>query len=165
MEIKTGTAGRQLIQSYEKLRLKAYRDLGGVWTNGWGHTGPDVHEGDVWTVEHANAVFEADLLVFEKGVNDLVKVPLSQNQFDALVCFAYNVGLDQDADTKAEGLGDSTLLKKLNAGDYEGAAEEFKKWNKVDGIPARGLTIRRAAETALFRAGTGGEHEAENEIA
>ncbi len=161
--MKTGLRGRQLIQGYEKLRLKAYQDSGGVWTIGWGHTGPEVHDGLVWTVERCNSQFEADLLKFENGVYRLVEVQLTQNQFDALVCFSFNLGLDEDADTKAEGLGDSTLLKKLNAGDYEGAAEEFKKWHKVNGMPLRGLMIRRAAEVALFR--MGGDDETKNENA
>jgi len=87
---------------------------------------------------------------FEPGVLRLVKVPLTQGQFDALVCFAYNVGLDDDADTLAEGLGDSTLLRKVNAGDFSGAAAEFAKWNKNDGKVMLGLRRRRAAERALF---------------
>jgi lysozyme len=139
---------------FEQCRLNAYPDPGSSdgrpWTIGWGHTGPEVYRGLVWTQDQADAAFVADLARFERGVMDLVKVPLTQGQFDALVCFAYNVGLDIDADTQAEGLGDSTLLRKVNAGDFAGAAAEFGKWNKNDGQVMRGLTRRRAAERALF---------------
>ena len=74
----------------------------------------------------------------------------TQGQFDALVSFAYNVGLDIDDDTAAEGLGDSTLLRKHKAGDYAGAKAEFLKWVKNDGVVMKGLTRRRAAEAALY---------------
>ena len=77
--------------------------------------------------------------------------PCTQYQFDALVSFAYNVGLDIDADNIAEGLGDSTLLRKHLAGDYEGAAAQFAAWNKNDGKVLRGLVRRRAAEAAMYR--------------
>jgi lysozyme len=90
------------------------------------------------------------LVPFEQAVNSLVKVKLTQNQFDALISFVYNVGADIDADNIAEGLGDSTLLKKLNAGDYKGAADQFLKWDKANGKVMKGLTIRRQAERALF---------------
>ena len=84
------------------------------------------------------------------GVNSLIKVPATQGQFDALVSFAYNVGLDIDEDTLAEGLGDSTLLRKFNAKDYAGCAAEFPKWNKAGGVVLNGLTKRRAGERAMF---------------
>jgi lysozyme len=79
---------------------------------------------------------------FEAGVKRLVKVPLAQGQFDALVSFSFNVGLGA--------LGSSTLLRKLNAGDYRGAAAEFPRWNKAGGKVYEGLTRRRAAERSLF---------------
>lgn len=144
---------------FESCKLKSYPDPGSKngepWTIGWGHTGPEVKPGLVWTQEQADAAFLVDVTRFERDVLSLVKVPLTQGQFDALVLFAYNVGSDIDADTIAEGLGDSTLLRKLNAGDYEGAALEFRRWNKNDGKVMRGLTRRRAAEECLFR-GMGG---------
>jgi lysozyme len=142
-----------LIKPFETCRLTAYmptpRDRP---TIGWGTTGPDVRMGMTWTQGHADARFERDLADFAAGVtHELQGKPTTQGQFDALVSFAYNVGLDDDADNIAEGLGDSTLLKKHLAGDYVGAALEFAKWNKQDHVELRGLTRRRAAEAALYR--------------
>lgn len=147
--------GFDFIKGWEALRLKAYLDGGGVWSIGWGHT-KGVREGLVITREDAEDFLIEDVWYFETGVRDLVKVPLTQEQFDALVSFSFNVGLDQDEDDKAEGLGDSTLLKKLNKGDYEGAADELPKWNKDNGKVVRGLTRRRAAERTLFLEGSYG---------
>ena len=145
-----GTSGKALIQSFEQCRLHAYLDGGGVLTIGWGHTGTDVYDGQTISQEEADALFVADVAEAEDGVNRLVTVPLTQNQFDALVSFAFNVGTDIDEDTKAEGLGDSTLLRKLNSSDYIGAADEFMKWNKDNGVVVKGLTRRRRAERDLF---------------
>ena len=147
----TSGRGRALIKSFESCRLYAYEDSGGVLTVGWGHTGPDVYPGLQWTQAHADDMFDDDLRKFEEGVNELLRVSVTQDQFDALVSFAYNVGLDQDADTKAEGLGDSTLLRLVNSGDVEGAALEFHKWNHDNGVVVAGLTRRRKAEENLFR--------------
>lgn len=149
--MKTGAKGQALIKSFEDCRLRAYPDPktgGAPWTIGWGHTGPEVKPGLVWTQAQADAAFLSDLAAFERDVTSLVKVPLTQNQFDALVSFAYNVGSDIDADDIAEGLGDSTLLRKLNAGDYAGAADEFLKWRKPINLP--GILRRRKAERVLF---------------
>ncbi|MEP3071507.1 lysozyme [Maricaulis sp.] len=142
--------GRRLIQHHEALRLEAYLCPAGVWTIGWGHTGSDVHEGLVITRDRAEELFTRDVSAFEAGVNRLVHVPVSQAQFDALVSFAFNVGLDEDVDDIPEGLGDSTLLRLLNAGDYEGAAQEFPKWRRGGGRVLPGLVRRRAEEQALF---------------
>ena len=142
--------GLELIKHFESCQLTAYRDSGGVWTIGWGHTGQEVASGLTWTQEHADNVLITDVRDFEAGVTRLLKVRVTQNQFDALVSFAFNVGLDIDIDTKAEGLGDSTLLKKLNTGDTAGAAVEFEKWNKDNGQIVAGLTRRRRAERELF---------------
>lgn len=151
--VRVADAGLNLIRSFENLELVAYPDPGtggDPWTIGWGHTGPEVHAGLIWTQEQANEALASDLGRFERDVSQLVKVAINQNQFDALVSFAYNVGSDIDADTIAEGLGDSTLLKKLNAGDYDGAADEFPKWNEGGGKVLKGLVRRRAAERDLF---------------
>ena len=151
--MKTSERGRAFIKGFENCRLEAYPDPGTgnePWTIGWGHTGPEVKPGLVWTQEKADQVFDDDLSQFERDVMSLVTVPLSQSQFDALVSFAFNVGPDIDADDIAEGLGDSTLLKKLNAGDYQGAADEFPKWNKSGGKVMPGLVRRRAGERSMF---------------
>lgn len=152
--LRTSQAGVELIQSFEKCKLIAYVDDVGVLTIGWGHTGPEVKRGLRWTQQQADQTLEADLLQRERDVASLVKVPVQQREFDALVSFAFNVGTDIDADAIAEGLGDSTLLKLLNAGDKIGAANEFLKWNKgtVGGkrVELRGLTRRRNAERAMF---------------
>jgi lysozyme len=152
-----GPAGLALIKEFEGCEkrlsdgsLKAYQDGGGVWTIGFGHTGPDVIPGLIWTQAQADAALMEDIKEAEEGVNRLVKVPLTQNEFDALVSFAFNVGLDIDADTQAEGLGDSTLLRKLNEHDYNGASAEFQKWCKDNGKIVPGLKRRRLAEAILF---------------
>ncbi|MGR2662499.1 lysozyme [Chromobacterium haemolyticum] len=140
--MKTSAKGITLIQKSEGLRLKAYQDSVGVWTIGYGHTGPDVTPGLVITQAQADALLARDLEQFEAGVARLVKVPLNQNQFDTLVCFSFNLGLGA--------LQGSTLLRLLNAGDYAGAAAQFPRWNKAGGKVLPGLTRRRVAEQALF---------------
>lgn len=152
--MRTSAEGIALLHHYESCRLAAYPDPGSLdghpWTIGWGHTGKEVKRGLVWTQAQADAAFVQDLAATEAGVQRLVKVSLSQSQFDALVSFAYNVGLDENQNGKAEGLGESTLLRKLNTKDYAGAAEQFLRWNKNDGVVMYGLTRRRTAERALF---------------
>jgi len=139
--------GLNLIEHYEGLRLFAYQDSIGLWTIGYGTTvypnGKRVAKGDACTVEQANDYIKHDVAKFEKGVNDLVHVPLNQNQFDALVSFAYNLGLGN--------LGSSTLLKLVNKSQFETAANEFQKWNKAGGKIVAGLTVRRQAESNLFK--------------
>jgi lysozyme len=141
--MKTSLNGRALIRNAEGDRLTAYYCPAGVLTIGVGHTGPDVKPGMRITQAESDALLSADLAKFEKAVARNVKVPLTQNQFDALVSFTYNLG---------EGnLKSSTLLKRVNAGDMGGAAAEFIKWNKAAGKVLGGLTTRRACEAALFR--------------
>lgn len=152
--MKLSPTGKALIQYFETCSLKAYPDPGTggePWTIGWGHTGREVRPGLVWTQEQCDAQFDIDVAHFERDVESLVKVGIDQGHFDALVSFAYNVGSDIDADDIAEGLGDSTLLRKLNAGDYDGAALEFPKWCRAGGKVLLGLKRRRWAEQALFR--------------
>lgn len=137
-----GSKGTALIHSFEKLCLVGYADEGGVPTIGWGHTGPDVYVGQVCTVAQADAWFAQDTHAAVAAVNASVQVPLSQNQFDALVAFTFNVGVNAEAH--------STLCRKMNAGDMAGAALEFAKWNHVNGVVSAGLTRRRQAEHDLF---------------
>lgn len=134
--------GLALVKSYEGLRLTAYKDSVGVLTIGYGHTGSDVVPGLVIDNAKAEELLKKDLKTSEKGVLSVVKVPLNINEFAALVSFTFNLGIGS--------LTKSTLLKKLNAGDRKGAAEEFSKWNKAGGKPLNGLTKRRAAERDLF---------------
>jgi len=153
--MKTSKAGKDLIKRSESLSLTPYLCPAKIPTIGYGTTiypnGKKVKMTDpVITIEQAEEFFNYNLSEFEAGVEKLVKVPITQGQFDALVSFAYNVGLDIDEDTKAEGLGDSTLLRLFNAGDIAGAANQFLLWNKANGIVLPGLVRRRKAEQALF---------------
>jgi lysozyme len=138
-----GEEGMALIKSFEKCRLKAYQDSGGVWTIGWGHTGPEVHEGLVWTQEQADEEFAKDTAWAVGTVNDHVHVSLSQDQFDALVSFVFNCGWSA--------FKNSTLLRKLNDGYYDLAGAELLKWVKDDGVIVKGLVRRRAAELSLYQ--------------
>ena len=117
---------------------------GGKLTIGYGHTGPDVTSGKKITAEQANALLVKDVQRFESAVNELVKAPMTQGMFDALISFSFNLG--------AGSLKSSSLLKKLNADDLEGAADEFLKWNKAKGKVLAGLTERRESERELFLA-------------
>lgn len=144
-----GAAGLALLQASEGLRLTSYQDSVGVWTIGWGHTGREVKAGQTITKEQAVSLLETDLGKFERGVEAAVKVPLTQNQFDALVCFTYNVGFGE-VKRNISGLLTSTLLRLLNSGDYAGAAGQFPRWNKAGGVVLPGLTKRRNAERQLF---------------
>nr|DAH57123.1 MAG TPA: Lysozyme [Caudoviricetes sp.] len=140
--MKISQKGIKLIQDFEGLALKAYKDPIGVWTWGYGSTGPHVTPDKVGTKEEAEQLLKKDLERFEKGVSDLIKVPLNQNQFDSLVSFSFNLGLGN--------LKSSTLLKKLNASDYQGASNEILRWNRAGGKVLAGLTRRRIAERDLF---------------
>lgn len=148
-DFRIAAPGLKIIENSEGLALKAYLCPANVWTIGYGHT-KGVKQGDTCTIEQARAWLMEDCVEAEKAVHRLVKVPLNQNQFDALVSFCFNVGADEDADTIAEGLGDSTLLRKLNSGDYVGCAGEFPKWVNAKGRVLPGLVTRRKAEQTLF---------------
>ena len=139
-------AGINLITSFEDLKLDAYDDGTGTWTIGFGTTvypdGIRVKQGDHCTVEQAKSFFQHDLKRFQASVNNTVRVMLSQNQFDALVSLSYNIG--QNA------FNNSTLLKCLNAGNYQAAADQFLVWSKGGGQIFKGLVRRREVERALF---------------
>ena len=144
--MKISNNGLNLIKQFEGLKLNAYDDGVGVWTIGYGTikypNGVRVNHGDKITQAQADQYIANDVATFERAVNMLVNVPLNQNQFDALVSFTYNLG--------ATNLSASTLLKKLNSKDYNGAAGEFQKWNKAGGKVMTGLVRRRKAEMELF---------------
>lgn len=139
--MKTSKNGLDLIKQFEGCRLKAYRCPAGVLTIGYGHT-QGVYDGQIITNSQANDYLRSDIAKFEKSVNDLVKVKVTQNMFDALVSFTYNLG--------AGALKNSTLLKYLNCEDYEEASLEFGKWNKAGGKVLSGLVKRRSLEKKLF---------------
>lgn len=144
--MKTSQSGISLIKGFEGKRLNAYDDGVGVWTIGFGTikypNGVRVKKGDTCTEAQAESYLKNDLVKFENAINRLVKVPLNQNQFDALSSFTYNLG--------ETNLSSSTLLKKLNAKDYAGTADQFLRWNKAGGKVMNGLTRRREAERNLF---------------
>ena len=142
--MRTGSAGVALIQSFESCRLTAYQDQRGIWTIGWGHAGPEVVEGLAWSQAQADAQFVIDLHKTETAVDSSLTITLNQNEFDALVCFTYNVGAGAEAH--------STLVRLLNAGNLQAAADQFFVWDHVNGIPNAGLLRRRTAERALFLA-------------
>ncbi len=153
-----GEPGQALIESFESYKATTYPDPGPTGkpvTGGWGTTRDENGQPFRLGVTHDQAYWQnlkrRDLQAVVTGVNLLIKgAPTSQNQFDALCSFAYNVGLDIDDDTAAEGLGDSTLLKKHLRQDYAGCAAEFAKWNKAKGVVLNGLTRRRKDEAALY---------------
>ena len=141
MELKISQTGINLIKKYEGCVLTAYQCPAGVWTIGYGHT-RTACKGLKISLKTAEKLLEEDIKVYEKGVNNVVSVSLTQNQFDALVSFSFNCGVTA--------LKNSTLLKKLNSKDYEGAAKEFPRWNKSNGKVLAGLTKRREEEKELF---------------
>ena len=160
----TSKAGIDLIHSFESLavlradgRVEAYPDPGSAdghpWTIGWGSTGADpfnggvIKRGTIWTRAQCDQRFAQHLAQFEAAVRDaLGRSVASQAQFDALVSFTYNLG--------GGNLRASTLLKMHKAGDFDGSAKQFLRWNKNDGKVMRGLTRRRTAEAELYKSGS-----------
>ena len=144
--IRISKAGINKIKVHEALKLYPYQDVAGIWTIGYGHViKPDEQHlkiGAPITEDYAEELLKEDIAVAEKAVNDLVKAPLTGNQYDALVSFVYNVGINA--------FEHSTMLSKINQGDYEGAAEEFPRWKYSGGKEVAGLLARRAREQNLF---------------
>jgi lysozyme len=133
--------GQKLIERFEGRKNLAYLDGGGVWTIGVGHT-RGVKKGMTATNAQIDKWFAEDSLEAVLGVNHAVRVPLTQNQFDALVSLAFNIGV--------EAFSKSTLVRKLNDGDSPGAAAQFVRWNQDNGKVVAGLTTRRLAEAVHF---------------
>lgn len=136
------------LKQSEGLRLNAYPDPGSrdgnPWTIGYGSTGPDIRKGTIWTQGQADSRFLADIRRFEDQVEKALQGAVTtQTQFNALVHFAYNIGV--------HALSKSTLLRLHKAGQFDGAAREFARWNKNDGTVLAGLTKRRAHEAAMYR--------------
>ncbi len=136
---KTGLA---LTERFEGCRLQAYPDQGGVWTIGYGHTGPDVHEGMTCTPQQSQAWLVLDTHAAEQAVNDLVVPQLTQGEFDALVDFVFNLGRGA--------FERSTMLRLLNGGDIASAAGQFALWDHIGGREIAGLLRRRLAEKQEF---------------
>jgi len=139
---KYSSTGLALTKQFEGLVLTAYQDSVGVWTIGYGHTGTDVKPGLTITEDQAAILLAADVAWAVTCVNKSVTSAINQNQFDALVDFTFNLG--------CVSLGQSRLLKMVNAGDFAGAAGQFLRWNKAGGKVLKGLTRRRQAEADLF---------------
>jgi GH24 family phage-related lysozyme (muramidase) len=133
--------GIGLIKRFEGCRLESYQDSVGVWTIGYGST-RGVGPGQVITQDEADRRFLVDKETVEKCIANSVSAELTQGQYDALCSFVFNLG--------CRALGNSTLLRKLNDGDEEGAAQEFMRWNHAGGKVLKGLTDRRQAEHDLF---------------
>lgn len=138
--------GLAFIRKWEGLRLVAYKDTGGVWTVGYGHT-ETVFAGMKITEPQAESLLRTDLLRVEKAIRDHVDVPLSQNEYDALCSFIFNIGVNAFIQ--------STLLRKLENLAYDGAADQFLRWVHDNGKIVKGLQLRRRDERLLF-AGHGG---------
>lgn len=156
-----GPNGAALIKSFETCakrqpdgRFSAYPDPrtgAAPWTIGWGSTGLDIGPKTIWTQAQCDARFARDTAMLAAGLAHMLgNAPTTQNQFDALLSFAYNVGLDDNHDGVAQGLGDSTLFAMHKAANYAGAQAQFARWNKAKGVVMAGLTRRRAAEAALY---------------
>jgi len=137
-------AGLALTKSFEGLRLESYQDVGGVWTVGYGHTGPDLLAGMKISQADADALLRSDLAAAVACVNRAVTQEISQPQFDALVDFCFNVGQGN--------LLKSSLLRYVNLGEFESAAAQFLLWVNAGGKRVEGLVRRRQAERAMFLA-------------
>ena len=136
-----GYNGTKILKFFEGCKLTAYQDSVGVWTIGYGHT-KGVYDGMTITQEEAEQMLLTELEEYEGYVEKYVTVPLTQNQFDALVVWVYNLG--------PTNFRNSTLLKELNSGNYTAAGKEITRWNKAGGKVLAGLVRRREAEARLF---------------
>jgi lysozyme len=134
-------SGLSLLKSFEGCRLKAYQDQRGVWTIGWGFT-KDVRPNEEISQGYADALLEVTINFIERQVEELLATTPTQNEFDAFICLAYNIGI--------KAFKYSTLLKIYNMGLIKETADEFLRWNKILGIEVPGLTRRRVAEREMF---------------
>jgi lysozyme len=130
------------LKKWEGCNLTAYKDVGGIWTVGYGCTGPQIKEGTVWSQEEADRELEARVATIGRILSKCIVPSLNQNQFDALVALSFNIG--QGA------FRGSTLLRLINTREYDKAPEQFLRWNHVGGQVVAGLTARRQAEAELF---------------
>jgi lysozyme len=135
--------GLALTKKFEGLKLNAYQDQVGVWTIGYGHTGPTIHAGLTITQDQADQLLHSDIAASVACVNRAVTAAINQNQFDALVDFVFNLG--------CAALLSSTLLREVNAGNFAAAAQQFLLWDHARGVVLDGLHQRRKAESDLFQ--------------
>ena len=143
--MKTSVSGVELIKEFEGFRTMPYKDIVGQWTVGYGHLlipGDGCALGSPITMGQATSILVNDLYKAEQAINQAVKVSLTQNQFDALVSFTFNLGVNA--------LGTSTLLKLLNEGNYQEASEQFARWDHAGTVEVASLKQRRLKEAALF---------------
>jgi len=145
--MKTSAEGINHIREFEGERLKAYKCSAGVWTIGVGHTSaagaPEVSEGMTITAAESSTILARDLASFELGVEKMLEVKVTQAQFDVLVSFAFNCGLGS--------LKKSTLLKRVNEGNFDAVPAELMKWTRAGGKEIAGLVRRRRAVAKLWR--------------
>lgn len=143
--MKTSKRGLNFIKQWEGWSEKAYQDAAGKWTVGYGQTGPHITPHTSISREQGEAYLASHVEEVEQALEELIGVPLTQPQWDAVVSFSYNVGV--------RAFANSTLLRKLNTGNMKGAAKEFTRWVYAGGLPLRGLVLRRQAEKKLFEEG------------
>ena len=145
--MKTSLNGLNLIKQFEGIKTSPYVDCAGLWTVGIGHLIGNGHSlpdsyNRMFSVDECYALLATDVTRIERGVARFISVPLTQNQFDALVSFTYNLGIGT--------LQRSQIRQKINRGDIQSAIQSWAKYNKANGIVKKGLTARRNAEIALF---------------
>lgn len=140
--VRASSQAIELIKRFEGCRLTAYEDQGGVWTVGWGTTGPGINERTTVSQGVANGMLLGDISRVSQDISQLVGIAVNQNQFDALVSFVYNLGIGA--------FKSSTLLKLILAYKKQEAADEILRWDHINGVVIPGLLFRREAERALF---------------
>ena len=141
-KMKISEDGLELIKKFEGCETTAYQDSVGVWTIGFGHT-KGVEEGQTCSIEDAESMLADEMDEYEGYINDMVKVDLQQHEFDALVAWVYNLG--------PTNLGESTMLKVLNGGQFDRVPDEMNRWTRAGGEILEGLVRRRQAESLMFQ--------------
>lgn len=142
---KINDAGLSLLKEFEGCKLTSYRDQGGVLTIGYGHTGTDVEEGQTITQEQADSLLQENVQSTSNRVEALTQdADLNDNQFSALVCLTYNIGIGNFQKSK--------LLRLIRLDQLDLSADEFVRWSTIHGVPNKGLLRRRTAEKSLFLA-------------
>ena len=140
--MKISEDGLELIKKFEGCETTAYQDSVGVWTIGFGHT-KGVEEGQTCSIEDAESMLADEMDEYEGYINNMVKVGLQQYEFDALVAWVYNLG--------PTNLGESTMLKVLNGGQFDRVPDEMNRWTRAGGEILEGLVRRRQAESLMFQ--------------